>query len=92
MTGVERTRQAVAEARRDVHEFLSVLAAPVADEARAAIARLEVAVRELAACEIERSEFQRGPISGTNHYVGGYSDGIGDAARIAREGLTKEQP
>lgn len=45
MTALFDAEQAVAEARRDVHEYFVLLAATEADKARAAVARLEAAVR-----------------------------------------------
>lgn len=41
----DRAATAVAEARRDVHEYFVLLAASNADQARAAVARMENAVR-----------------------------------------------
>lgn len=94
MSAVVRAEQAVTEARRGV-----AIAAHNGHGTPTALDALVRAVRELVACEIEKSEFQRGPISGSNHYVSGYSDGLGDAARTAREGHaalvhpdTQEQP
>ncbi|WNI19224.1 hypothetical protein [Actinacidiphila sp. ITFR-21] len=45
MTAVSDAERAVAEARRDVHEYFVLLAAPNADQARDAVSRLEAAVR-----------------------------------------------
>lgn len=45
MTALDDAARAVAEARRDVHEFFVLLAATEADKARAVVARLEAAVR-----------------------------------------------
>jgi uncharacterized membrane protein len=42
---LEQAERAVAEVRRDVHEFFVLFAATVANEARAKVARLEGAVR-----------------------------------------------
>lgn len=49
MTALEHAATAVEEVRRDVHERLIYLSAPVAEEVRAAIARLESAVLHHAA-------------------------------------------
>jgi len=45
VTALSDAEKAITEARRDVHEFLWPLTAAEADRARAAIARLEAAVR-----------------------------------------------
>lgn len=45
MTALDDAARAVAEARRGLHESFVLLAAPEADRARAAVARLEAAVR-----------------------------------------------
>lgn len=45
MTALSDAELAVAEARRDVHEWFVLLAASRADQARAAVARLEAAIR-----------------------------------------------
>jgi hypothetical protein len=45
VTALDDAAQAVAEARRDVHEFFVLLAATEADRARAVVARFEAAVR-----------------------------------------------
>lgn len=45
MTALKDAELAVAEARREVHEWLYPLTASTADEARAAVTRLEAAVR-----------------------------------------------
>jgi hypothetical protein len=55
VTALSDAEKAVAEARRDVHEFFVLLAAPNADTARAAVARLEATVRHHDA-ETVRSE------------------------------------
>jgi hypothetical protein len=45
---------------------------------------IEAHIREQVAQEIEKSEFRRGVIAGSGHYVGGYIDGLNDAAAVAR--------
>lgn len=86
---LEKAEQAVAELRAALVRRLYPWTVDP-EQAEATADALVAAVRELAAREIERAEFQRGPIAGSKHYVSGYSDGLGDAARIAREGLPKE--
>ena len=63
----ETTGQAVAAARRDIHELLVALPAPLADQARAAIRRLEDAIRRQDA-EFVRTDTWGGDGSGaTGH-------------------------
>lgn len=45
MSALSDAELAAAEARRDVHEYFVLLAATEADKARAAVARLEAAIR-----------------------------------------------
>lgn len=47
---------------------------------------IEAHLREQIATEIEKSEFRRGVPAGSGHYVGGYIDGLNDAASLARTG------
>lgn len=49
---------------------------------------IEAHLREQIATEIEKSEFRRGVPAGSGHYVGGYIDGLNDAASLARTGPT----